>query len=150
MVQVQFLFLKQEWLRLCLRFSLGSTSQQYFYFCLKNPPPYFWMLTNTLGVSLGSHSTNFLLGDTTQGLVPDLQSLLSLKNTQDILLPQAPQLQGLPRYLPCCFLSHHKPAASPSALFFGVIPEKDGLLFWFVLLISCTLFLSSLYNCLTE
>lgn len=78
MVQVQFLFLKQEWLRLCLRFSLGSTSQQYFYFCLKNPPPYFWMFTNTLGVSLGSHSTNFLLGDTTQGLVPDLQSLLSL------------------------------------------------------------------------
>lgn len=78
MVQVQFWFFRQEWLRLCLGFSLGSTSQQYFYFCLKNPLPYFWMLAKPLGVSLGSHSTNFSLGHAIQGLVPDLQALLSL------------------------------------------------------------------------
>ena len=33
-VQFQFWFLKENWLRLHLGFSLGSTSQKYFYFSL--------------------------------------------------------------------------------------------------------------------
>lgn len=73
-------------------------------------------------------------------------SQINYAASQDILLPQAPQLWGFPSSLPCCFLSCHKPAASPCALFSGEIPGEDGLLFWSVLLISCTQLLSSLYT----
>jgi len=137
---------------------LGFHLTVIFLFLFKGNITYFWMLANTLGISLGSHSTIFSLGDATQGLVPDLLCPLSLSplhrqthvETKDILLPQPPQLQGLPSYLSCYFLTHLNPAASPSAFFCGVIPDKEGLLFLFVVLTTCTWFLSSLHTSLTE
>lgn len=49
MAQVQFSFLKQDWLRLHLWFSLGSTSQQYFYFCLKTTTTFFLDVSQATG-----------------------------------------------------------------------------------------------------
>lgn len=132
--------------------SAWFSPQHNFYSCWNTNTPYFWKLFKPLGVSLGSHSTDFSLGDATEGLVPDLQSLIFLPFTDKLCcLPRysatsGSQLWGLPSSLPCCFLSCHKPAASPCALFSGEIPGEDGLLFWSVLLISCAQLLSSLHT----